>query len=401
MLSPDTIRAIEILASELKQRFEPPEYIPGCEVKDIDDKDQYAPNNGWIEAVVSRHNRQRCRWKGQFANIQTGCFVDVLFYPSYRVYTVAGQSGSGGLSIPSDATGTYYDNTSSSISASTVQQAIDVLATSLGFETKYNVKGDLIVASSDNNASRLPVGTDNYVLTADSACDLGMGWKINTGASGVNFEEKYNAKGDLIIASSDNNASRLAVGTDNYVLTANSGCDLGMGWAAASGGGSFSQSYLGYNTVGGSSVAMVQYRTYMKQITVSTAGLLTDIAIHVRHSAATNLQNLMAYVLSDNAGTPHLQISLGARTGSVSDGTFFMTTTARWLSIPIGLYLPAGDYWLCVQRMDDPGTDLMLYYDGSGADKYQDIAGGWSADGSQYTITDTTNAYSIRASLIY
>lgn len=163
----------------------------------------------------------------------------------------------------------------------------------------------------------------------------------------------------------------------------------------------FTHTYLGYNTVGGSSVAMAQYRTYMKQITVSTAGLLTDIAIHVGHSAATNLQNLMAYVLSDNAGAPHLQISLGARTGSVSDGTFFMTTTARWLSIPIGLYLPAGDYWLCVQRMDDPGTDLMLYYDGSGADKYQDIAGGWSADGSQYTITNTTNKYSIRASLIY
>ena len=65
MLSPDTLRAIELLASELKDRFEPPEYIPGCEVKDVDDKDQYAENNGWIEAAGRKNKPQRGPGQGQ------------------------------------------------------------------------------------------------------------------------------------------------------------------------------------------------------------------------------------------------------------------------------------------------------------------------------------------------
>jgi hypothetical protein len=40
------------------------------------------------------------------------------------------------------------------------------------------------------------------------------------------------AKGDLIVASADNTAGRLAVGANGYVLTANSANPLGVGWAA-------------------------------------------------------------------------------------------------------------------------------------------------------------------------
>jgi len=45
------------------------------------------------------------------------------------------------------------------------------------------------------------------------------------------------AKGDLVVGSATNDASVLAVGTNNYVLTADSAETTGLKWAAASSGG--------------------------------------------------------------------------------------------------------------------------------------------------------------------
>lgn len=49
------------------------------------------------------------------------------------------------------------------------------------------------------------------------------------------------AKGDLIVGTGDDTVSRLAVGTNNHVLTADSSTATGLKWAAAAGGGKILQ----------------------------------------------------------------------------------------------------------------------------------------------------------------
>jgi hypothetical protein len=46
-----------------------------------------------------------------------------------------------------------------------------------------NAKGDLLVGTANDTIARLGVGTDGFILTADSAETSGVKWAANTGAS--------------------------------------------------------------------------------------------------------------------------------------------------------------------------------------------------------------------------
>lgn len=47
-----------------------------------------------------------------------------------------------------------------------------------GFDPVLTTKGDILVANSSGDLARVPVGQDNYVLTADSSSQLGVSWKV-------------------------------------------------------------------------------------------------------------------------------------------------------------------------------------------------------------------------------
>jgi hypothetical protein len=140
-LSPETVREIEKLAAEMGQQFSPPEFIPGCEVLSIADKDEYDTDNGWIEARCGRHNNQRCRWKAKFYNVQVGDYVDVLYFRSIQFFEVFAKGGSGGVNgLP------------------------------------VTTKGDILGYSTQ--PTRVPVsGNDGYVATEDSTDPNGWAWK--------------------------------------------------------------------------------------------------------------------------------------------------------------------------------------------------------------------------------
>lgn len=116
-------------------------------------------------------------------------------------------------------------------------------------------KGDIYAGTGAGAVSRLAVGTDDYLLIADSTQATGLNWRSHS-----TFVESVNglqgdvtltaldvqaqplttiqAKGDLYIGTGNDASTNLSIGTDGYVLTADSGTAEGASWqpAPSSGG---------------------------------------------------------------------------------------------------------------------------------------------------------------------
>jgi hypothetical protein len=77
---------------------------------------------------------------------------------------------------------------------------------------------------------------------------VGGSWLFMGGGGGgggnVATDTIWNAKGDLAVGTGADTASRLAVGTDGYVLTADSTTATGLKWAASSGSGGSGNTYF-------------------------------------------------------------------------------------------------------------------------------------------------------------
>jgi hypothetical protein len=115
-------------------------------------------------------------------------------------------------------------------------------------------------------------GTTGQVLTKASNTDMDFSWVADaTGIPATIFD----AKGDIIAATAADTASRLAVGTNGQVLTADSTAATGIKWASAASGGSMT--LISSTALSGSSVSFT-----------SITGSYKNLYIHLSNPYASS-----------------------------------------------------------------------------------------------------------------
>lgn len=109
-----------------------------------------------------------------------------------------------------------------------------ITGTPVGVGSPLTTKGDIYGFSNTN--ARIPIGTDGWILTADSTQVLGLKWAAPAGGGG----SPLTTKGDLYTFSTV--GARLPVGTDGYILSADSTQATGLRWIVSPSGGTGSPS---------------------------------------------------------------------------------------------------------------------------------------------------------------
>ncbi len=142
------------------------------------------------------------------------------------------------------------DGTISATDTNTTYTVGDGGLTQKNFTTTLKNKLDGIEASATADQTDAEIraaveaATDSNVFTdadhsklnaIEASADVTDATNVN--AAGAVMESDVDAKGDIFVATANNTLTRLAVGTDTHVLTADSAEASGVKWAAASGGG--------------------------------------------------------------------------------------------------------------------------------------------------------------------
>lgn len=140
--------------------------------------------------------------------------------------------------------------------------------------------GATAIATLGNNIDTSMVdlkgGTTGQVLAKASNTDMDFTW------SSVDPLTILDAKGDLITATAADTPARLAVGTNGYVLTADSTTSTGLKWAAVSGG----------------KVLQVVQNTYTTDVQIASTSM-TDTGLSCSITPSSASSKVLVFVMQD------------------------------------------------------------------------------------------------------
>jgi len=167
----------------------------------------------------------------------------------------------------------------SALAASDIAEVVtfnpsNIITTDAVLSTDFDAKGDLISASAASTPIRVPVGTNGYVLKANSATTSGLEWGALDDADAIQ-SSIVDAKGDIIAATADNTVARLAVGTNGQVLTADSTAATGLAYTTISAGG---MTLLSTTTLSGASTTISVSSTGYNRLMIDVTGVTNDTA---------------------------------------------------------------------------------------------------------------------------
>ncbi len=292
---------------------------------------------------------------------------------------------------PAAAAGTvhYYCTTDSKIEQSDGTSWSDLYTFSAGFSDPMTTRGDVIVRNASNATARLAIGSTGKVLSSD-------GTDISWQTPSAGFSDPMTTRGDVIIRNSSNATARLGRGSAGTFLSSD-GTDVS--WQTP-GAGTVSPSYLGYNTVGGSTQAMAERVMYCKQFTAGGSGnVLLGIQAYLDITVEATV-NFSFALWADSSDTVGDLISARTAASFVAPIHASGNYPARWLGGAVSAALAASTkYWVGVSWAQSGGTaNPRLYYDASGSDRsLAATTGGYIPDGVYVGQTDTTHKHSIRA----
>jgi hypothetical protein len=174
-----------------------------------------------------------------------------------------------------------------------------------------------------NYSFSMPTNTD---LVKDLPADFevfgqAVDTQMKTNADAAIAKTIVDAKGDLIAATAADTVSRLAVGTNGQVLTADSAEATGLKWAAAAGGASYTLLNTGGTSLTGASTTVSSLSAENFLIIISGASGSDDMTMSMRINGDTGSNYVYAgFILNlENQG---------------SDVTFPLTSTSA-TSLPM------------------------------------------------------------------
>ena len=153
-----------------------------------------------------------------------------------------------------------------------------------------DAKGDLIAATAADSVSRLAAGSNNQVLTADSAEATGLKYANGSRAT-------LTTTGDILYASAANTPARLAIGSTDQVLKVSGGIPA---WATPAAGGSMTQ-----------------------LVTSTSLGTGTQVNITSISQDYRNLRLIIKDWSQASGGSGGIRISLANTTDTGFGGTFY------------------------------------------------------------------------------